>query len=204
MTPRIAILLGIVASAGCAGSFSYSYDTYIPKLAPGNGKAVAFAIVDERPDVVSGAQSPARVGSDEHFWASPLKTTSEHPLADDFSVALERGLAKAGFKADAVHMAPGETPDTARQRLAATHDSRQVLIEVQTWLILYSEWGGTLKQHYKVRLAVLDSSGKELTAQQFDKNVTESNGESQEESLFERLCEGVLDSPDFSKALRGA
>jgi hypothetical protein len=203
MNARMPLLAVALLQAGCTGSFSYSYETFVPKLAPGNGRPVAFAIVDERPDVLSGAQSPARVGSDESFVPVPLETTSGHALADDFSEALEHGLDKAGFKPEVVHVKAGETADAARGRLAATHAARQVLIEVQQWLILYNEFSGTLKQHYKVRLGVLDAGGKELTAQQFDKDVTEPRSESSEESLFERLCEGVLDSPAFSKVLRG-
>jgi len=202
MNARIFLLAGALACGGCG--MSYDYDTYIPKLEPGSGRAVAFAIVDERPDVVSGGQPPARVGTLETFFAFAMTTSQGHPLADDFTTALEGGLDKAGFKPHAVRLQPGDTAATARERLAATHDPRQLLIEVQEWQLLLNDFAHTLRQHYKVRFGVLDASGKELAAQQYDKNVTENPLESEEESLFERLCEGVLNSPDISKALRGA
>jgi hypothetical protein len=122
---------------------------------------LALAVLDARPDVVSGDRKETFVGFSRSLYGIPYPayTPSRQPLAQDLSDLITLGLKLGGTPAQSIKASPFNHRDGAIKALQATGAERLILVEIRDW------WTDTLIHtdlHYDLGLTVLNSQGQEL------------------------------------------
>ncbi len=122
---------------------------------------IAVAVLDARPDVVSGDRKETFIGFTRSLYGIPYPahTRSKKPFAQDLANLVDRALKSGGAQARSVVTSPYKQREGAIQALQASGAERLVLIEIRDW------WSDTLIHtdlHYDLALTVLNSLGQEL------------------------------------------
>lgn len=122
---------------------------------------VALAVLDSRPDVVSGERQESFVGLSRSLYGIPYPahTQSKKPFAEYLGNLVLRALKLGGSSAELVTVSPYKGRTGAVEALKATGLSRLVLLEVRDW------WFDKLIHtdlHHDLALLVLASEGQEL------------------------------------------
>lgn len=123
--------------------------------------SVAVAVLDARPDVVSGERKETFIGLSRSLYGIPYPahTPSKKPFAQDLSSLAVRALRLGGVQAKSVTTSPYKGREGAIQALQASGAERLVLLEMRDW------WSDTLIHtdlHHDVTLTVLNAEGHEL------------------------------------------
>lgn len=134
-----------------------------PPLPPStpSESAFALAVLDSRPDVVSGERQETFVGLSRSLYGIPYPehTPSKKPLAQVFAAMIARALQDGGIPTDVVTVSPYRGTAGALDSLKATGASRLLLLEVRDW------WSDKLirtELHHDLKLTVFDNQGREL------------------------------------------
>jgi hypothetical protein len=151
-----AALLVFVGSAVAAPPPSPPLKLSLPFEGP-----VALAVLDARPDVVSGERKDTFVGLSRSLYGIPYPahTPSKKPFAQELSNLATRALKLGGNSAQTVNTSPFNGRQGAIQALQASGAERLLLLEIRDW------WSDTLVHtdlHYDLNLAVLNRQGQEL------------------------------------------
>jgi hypothetical protein len=123
--------------------------------------SVAVAVLDARPDVVSGERKETFIGLTRSLYGIPYPahTQSKKPFAQDLSSLVVRALRLGEVQAKSVTTSPYKGREGAIQALQASGAERLVLLEMRDW------WSDTLIHtdlHHDMTLIVLNSEGQEL------------------------------------------
>ena len=157
-----AVLFGVVFLLSLGRGIAATPSPILKLSLPFQG-TMALAVLDARPDVVSGDRKETFVGFSRSLYGIPYPayTTSKQPLAQDLSDLVTRGLKLGRTPAQAVKASPFNHQDGAVKALQATGAERLILIEIRDW------WTDTLIHtdlHYDLGLTVFNSQGQELGA----------------------------------------
>ncbi len=147
MLQRLCLAVGLLAALGGCGagdtldaaigtSFggSYDYSALRPGLAVAPDRSVAVTVIDQRPYVVNGDESPAFVGTEYGRYRDivEVETASDRPLASVMADAIARAL-DGGPGATAVPLDAGTSEAEALAALAATGADRLLLVRIHEW-----------------------------------------------------------------------
>jgi len=148
MLHRLGLALGLAAAlaacrpgdavdAALEGTFSGTYDyaaLEVP-LALTPAGSVAVTVIDQRPYVVNGDESPSFVGTIPGRYRNIVdaRTESGRPLAEHVTTALAEALGRRGADAAAVPLPHGTPDEEALAALAATGAERLVVVRIREW-----------------------------------------------------------------------
>jgi len=124
--------------------------------------SLAIAVLDSRPDVVSGSRKETFIGLSRSLYGIPYPayTQSKKPFATELANLAARSLRLGGAAPPhVVTVSPYYGRQRAIDALKSTSADRLVLIELHDW------WSDTLIHtdlNYDLSLAVLNSQGQEL------------------------------------------
>lgn len=147
MLKRLFITLGLIAAlAACraeetlenaiSGSGeTHDYAALELELALPADHAVAVTVIDRRPYVVDGGESPRFVGTGPGRYHNTVDvaTASGRPLAELLTEAIGRALERQVIAASAVPLPEGTEPADAHAALAASPAERFLVVEIREW-----------------------------------------------------------------------
>jgi hypothetical protein len=202
-------LLSQLLLAGCAMNHRVDYSQVVAKLkAKPQGKvSVAVITHDQRPDVVSGVESPryagVTIGRDGARFG--VNTESGLPIAADMTAATCRSLKASGFGCIGVSVQPKATETSVVGRVAQTKAQRGLVLVLKEWQTA-TRFDTELSCHLIVR--VVDGSGKVLAEAGTRGNERIKthywNGRLigfQSPEAFQRRLEALLNRPEIVDAL---
>jgi hypothetical protein len=122
---------------------------------------LALAVLDARPDVVSGERQETFVGFTRSLYGIPFPyhTRSKKPFAQDLADLVSRALKQGKTPAQVVAVSPFPGRQAAIDALRKSGAERLVLLEIRDW------WSDTLMRtdlHYDLLLTIFNSQGQEL------------------------------------------
>lgn len=218
----IGLVMGLVATLGACrpgealdGAFegtmggTHDYGTLMLALTPTAAESVAVAVIDERPYVVNGEESPSYVGTMAGRYRNTVdvKTASGRPLAEVVADAVVEAYRRHGVTASAVPP-PGDGGLPAALSAAAAAGAERLLVvrigEWQTNSVLRVE------ERWQLEASVHDAAGEMLgrRASQGKTNAgvtgfDEGAGEIAVSALSRRLTH-LLNDPQIAGALGDA
>jgi hypothetical protein len=202
------LLLSLVAG-GCAVGNRYAYDTTVADTGVRGSAAVAVAVHDERPYVVSGNKTPQFVGMQRGGFGNAFDVTtgSNQALSADMTASLAASLRQSGFKVEAVAVAYTDSAEQVRKALMATGAERSVLLTVYEWK---SDAMMRMGLDYDLRLSVLGEDGAVLAESQLHGTkevlgaapMIPSGGGPMVANAFKAKLEQLFADPAVARALR--
>ncbi|HEY2289677.1 MAG TPA: hypothetical protein VGM86_03140 [Thermoanaerobaculia bacterium] len=155
-----AVLIGIVFLLSLRSVMAATPPPILKLSLPFKG-TTALAVLDARPDVISGDRKETFVGFSRSLYGIPYPahTASKQPLAQDLLDLVSRGLKLGGTPAQTVKVSPFSHRDGAIKALQVTGTERLILIEIRDW------WTDTLIHtdlHYDLGLTIFNAQGQEL------------------------------------------
>jgi hypothetical protein len=157
-----AALLASAASAiGCGGSLVVDYSTVAPALNYSGRRAVAVAVQDARPRIVSGQAEPTAVGETRAVGGKQahLLTGDGRTLAALTADAVAGALRDKGFDAKIVAIDPTTDRAAAEQALLAGKPDYAFLLTINKW------WSALHKRSvlaWDLVLDVYDADGQRI------------------------------------------
>ncbi|MEA2698891.1 MAG: hypothetical protein QOI66_3162, partial [Myxococcales bacterium] len=151
----------VIASAGCAIGRKHAYDLATPHVTHQGTIWLAVAAHDQRSEVVSGQKTPTFVGLSRGGFGNPfdVNTKSGHPLATDFGMAMQRGLAARGYRITPVVASPAMRSTDVALALAKTGAPVALIAEIKEWK---SDTYNNTALVYDVTVRVLDPQARVL------------------------------------------
>jgi hypothetical protein len=165
--PAFAILLVL---AGCkttvsldpfSSGISYDIASMPLILTVPNGQPVSVAVIDRRPYVLKGKESPRFLGTEQGEKGPPItaKTASGQTMAEDLTQVITAALGRAGVAAEPLAV-PDKADDAEVKALYATQGpDRLLLVRILDWRTK------AFTRHtaqWRLEAAVYDHSGAEL------------------------------------------
>ncbi len=122
---------------------------------------MALAVLDARPDVVSGERKETFIGFTRSLYGVPFSyhTRSKKPFAQDLSDLVSRALKQGKTPAEVIVVSPFGGRQTAIDALRKSGAERLIFLEIRDW------WSDTLIHtdlHYDLLLTILNAQGQEL------------------------------------------
>ncbi len=145
---RLAAALGAMAALAACGAdnalqqtFSsgsgaaYDYAALELELVAPAGPGIAASVIDRRPYVLEGDESPRFVGTGPGRYHNTVdvSTLSGRPLAELVTEAVARALERRGIAASAVPLEDGTERGQALAALRETGAGRLLLVEIGEW-----------------------------------------------------------------------
>lgn len=160
----LAVIVGCVAGmAGCgsAPGQRHAYHLGNPQVMQRGSLALALAVQDQRPYVLTGNKRSTFVGLSRRNVGIPsdVKTVSGASLATDFASSIRRGLMSAGYSVKTVDIGDRASLAQVRIALLQTGAQRGLAVQIQEWRS--DTFSGTALD-YAVMLAVFDAVGQEV------------------------------------------
>ena len=218
LLPALLLLVGLGAcgaggaiDAALEGTFGgrYDYSALEVPLAVTPTRSVAVTVIDQRPYVVNGDESPAYVGTEYGRYRDivEVETASDRPLAAVLTDALARALERRGPGATGVTLAQGTGEAEALAALAATGADRLLVVRMHEWQT-NATVRVTARWHFEA--TVHDRSGQQLGRRARQGRETIGTTRVQEETgalavtdLARRLAR-LLEERSIADALAGA
>lgn len=120
---------------------------------------LAIAVLDSRPDVVSGKRNETFIGLSRSLYGIPYPVNAKKPFATELENIATRALKLGRTPAKEVTVAPYYGRPRAIEELKSTSAGRLLLIEIRDW------WSDALIHtdlNYDLSLTVLNTQGQEL------------------------------------------
>lgn len=122
---------------------------------------MALAVLDARPDVVSGERKETFIGFTRSLYGIPFPyhTRSKKPFAQDLSDLVGRALKQGKAPVEVIAVSPFNGRQAALDALRKSGAERLILLEIRDW------WSDTLYRtdlHYDLLLTILNAQGQEL------------------------------------------
>lgn len=159
----VSVLLFWVSSllSGCAIGNKHHYNDVPLAFQTAGDKSVGLATHDKRKYIASGDKAPDFVGLSRGGYGNTfdITTSTGHPLVEDITSAIERGLKEKGFRPIRVIVAASDSFDVAIKKLSETKAERQILIRVLEWK---SDTYVSTGLFYDVAVTVYDATGNML------------------------------------------
>jgi hypothetical protein len=211
------LLLAVGFLSACVYGRKIDYQAPVELSVPKGSTAVAVAILDHRPYVVSGAKSASFVGSQRSGFPNPIglphdvNTESGAPLATDFSRAIAKALTAKGFSVTEVNVAAAASADDAVALMTKANVERSVLLEIKEWrtdtltdVLLYYDLSLGIFDNKGVRIAQNAIAGRDdLTGFTVAVDYAATAGEVAPEA-FKRKMTQLFDKEGVAAALTGA
>lgn len=123
--------------------------------------SMALAVLDARPDVVSGERKETFIGLTRSLYGVPFPyhTRSKKPFAQDLSDLVSHGLKQGKTPAEAIVVSPFGGRQAAIDALRKSGAERLILLEIRDW------WSDTLINtdlHHDLLLTIFNAQGQEL------------------------------------------
>lgn len=114
---------------------SYDYAALELELVAPAGPGVAASVIDRRPYVLDGDESPRFVGTGPGRYHNTVdvSTLSGRPLAELVTEAIARALERRGIAASAVPLDDGTPPSEVLAALRDTGAERLLVVEIGEW-----------------------------------------------------------------------
>ena len=201
------IVLSAAVLGGCAVGRTYSYSDQ-PINIPGasvSSRPLGLGVQDRRPYVLSGNKTPTFVGLMRGGFGNPfdVNTGSGRPLAEEMREALAKALTAKGFTVTAVTIAPGDSGDSARRKLAESGARRSAFVTFSEWK---SDSMMNTDIHFEMALTVLDDKGNPVATHSLKglDNIGSAGFDPTPSVLraFSRKMESLFDDPKVVAALR--
>lgn len=223
MLQRLFAVLGLAAALGACdaggtigaaleGTFggAYDYAALAPPVAVAPDRSVAVTVIDQRPYVVNGDESPRFVGTMYGRLRDTVDvdTASGRPLADLVGEAVARALGRQGAEATAVPAARDASEAEALAALQATGADRLLVIRIEEWR---TDAAVRVEARWHLEAAVHDGAG-ELLGRRLTRGTEalgatriadEDMGPLAVAELGRRLAR-IIDDPAIAGALEGA
>lgn len=129
--------------------------------ARGNGRKIAIAVHDQRPEIIKAEKDATFTG----YMRSgvgipyPIHTVSGLPLSDDMSGSIAGSFTKSGFSVVPVKTLFTESHEQVIAKLNASGAEKSVILHLETW---QSDCYQRVWINFKIVLQVYDGSGKFL------------------------------------------
>lgn len=162
MKTRISVVLALALLLGaCAVGNKYDYASQTPNLEIATEDQVAVGVVDQRPYVVSGRNTPEWVGLQRSGVGIPygVHTKSDKPLAHDMTDAITGALTAKGVQTKAVYLEPSATRQPGIDALVATGAGKAILVSFLQWK---SDTYTNVALIYDASAEVFDDKGQSL------------------------------------------
>ena len=161
MHRNLALLILAVLLNACAVGRTYDYTSPLPKLTVSSEDRIAVGVVDQRPYVVSGHNTPEWVGLQRGGYGIPfgVHTRSGRPLAHDLSDVVARALNARGIEAQPIYLEPNALKNPGVTALSATDAGKLVLVSLTQWK---SDNGFSIALSYDMAAEVYDGKGRSL------------------------------------------
>lgn len=124
-------------------------------------ESVALAVLDSRPDVLSGERRESFSGFSRSLYGIPYPdhVPRKKPLADHVADHLARAFQIGRAPVQIVKVSPFEGPAGAVEALRSSSATRLLLLEIKDW------WSDTLIHtdlHHDLKLSIFNEEGQEL------------------------------------------
>ena len=161
---RIAFLLALCVTAGCAFGHHYDYRQPFPLPKEHNLASVTVSVLDQRPFVKDDGSGGDFVGYIRSLAGIPypVRTASGKPLAEDLAESFATALTDVGLHTEPV-MLSGERDSAAVRKIVSNRADRHLLFIVREWETDYY-YRSTFT--YDVSLSVYDPRGGALVTEE--------------------------------------
>lgn len=174
MLHRLFPALGLLAALGACqagealtGAFegtmgaTYDYAALQLPLTIDTAESVAVTVIDERPYVVNGDESPSFVGTLPGRYRNTIDVTTEsgRPLADLVTDAIAAALRRQGVVATAVPLAKATAEAEALAALNAAGAERLLVVRIGEW---QTNAHVRVSAHWQLEATVYDRAGEVL------------------------------------------
>jgi len=130
--PALALLF---AFGACQQGFDYEFAAVDPALTVSSGRTISASVIDQRPYVVNGKESPRFVGTERGRYNNTIDvhTASGRPLAEELTDAVVRALERRGIAASALPLPKGTPEDVALTAFRAQGTERLLAVQMHEW-----------------------------------------------------------------------
>jgi len=130
--PVLALLFALGA---CQQGFDYDFAAVDPALTVSSGRTISASVIDQRPYVVNGEESPRFVGTERGRYNNTVdvRTASGRPLAEELTDAVVRALERRGIAASALLLPEGTPEDVALTAFQAQGTERLLAVQMYEW-----------------------------------------------------------------------
>lgn len=131
MLPALVLLILLGA---CKPTGTYQLDPVSLPLTATTEKAVATAVIDRRPYVLDGDESPGFLGTERGNWGGQkiIKTESGRALADELNDAVLEAMANRGIAAGPVPVVK-DVKGGPLEAFRSQPSDRLLLVEIRDW-----------------------------------------------------------------------
>jgi len=163
MVPRKLLVLALLIVLGACRHDDGTYEL-VPvslSLTATSQQTVTAAVIDRRPYVLNGDESPSFLGTERANWGGTkdIKTGSGRSLADEVGDAVVRALENQGVAASALQPAKGADAAEMLALFQAQGADRLLMVELQDWRTdVYTR----VKLRWRLEAIVYDRSGDVL------------------------------------------
>jgi hypothetical protein len=190
--PVFALLLGLGA---CSQGGTYDFSAVNPVLTISSGRTVSASVIDQRPYVVNGEESPRFVGSErgQHSNTIEIRTASDRPLAEELTDAVVRALDRRGVAVSALPLPKGTPEEMALTAFRTQGTERLLAVQMYEWqtkadtrvtvrwhmeAIVYDRSGGILARratqgYQPVGATGVTSDGSEIAIREVTRKLSE-------------------------------
>lgn len=201
----ILVVLGMLGA--CAFGNTVNYSAQAPIVVAKPTEAIAVAVQDRRPYVVSGEKTVQFVGLQRSGFGIPygVHTNSGRPLADEFGDTIASSLGTQERKPQVVRLVPAMSREQVASQLVGSNAGKALLIAIDEWK---SDLYINLRMVYALRATVTDRAGKVMGQHEIrgDQNLgahpTMFSAYSTTLPAFQKTkLEELLNDPKISQAL---
>ncbi len=130
--PAFALLLGLGA---CLQGGTYNYAAVDPALTVSSRHTVSASVIDQRPYVVNGEESPQFVGTARGKMGNTVDVSTEsgRPLAEELTDAVVRALGALGVDASALPLPKGAPEEALLTAFQAQGTERLLVVQMYEW-----------------------------------------------------------------------
>jgi hypothetical protein len=197
----------ILAACAVGRTASYADAAVNIQGATVSNVALALGVQDRRPYVVSGNKPEKFVGLQRGGFGNPfdVNTSSGSAVASDLRDSIARGLKAKGYNVTAVSLAPADSNDAVKRKLADARGKRSALVVINE---LKSDSYMNSSVAYNMTLTVLDERGNAVATHSVrgEDNVSGSGMIADEGKITQhvgRKLEELFSDPKVIAALRG-
>ena len=161
---RVACLLVLCVTAGCAFGHRYDYRQPFPLAKEHNLASVTVSVLDQRPFVKDDGSGGDFVGYLRSLGGIPypVRTASGKPLAADLAESFATSLTDVGLHTEPV-MLSGERDSAVVRKIVSNRADRHLLFNVREW---ETDYYFRTTFTYDVSLSVYDPRGRALVTEE--------------------------------------
>ena len=135
MLHRFLPALTVLFALGACTEADYEFAAVDPVLTVSSGRTISASVIDQRPYVVNGKESPRFVGTARGGYNNTIEalTASGRPLAEDLTDAVVRALDRRGIAASALPLPKGTPEEIALTAFRTQGTERLLAVQMYEW-----------------------------------------------------------------------